>query len=39
MAHSLAVMTNRCKVRPKIMNSDTINGGSRATEQFDTEDI
>lgn len=38
-AHSLAVMTNRCKVRPKIRNSDAINAGCRDTEELDTEDI
>lgn len=39
MAHSLAVMTNRCKVRLKIRNSDAIHEGSRGTEELDAEDI
>lgn len=39
MVHSLAVMTNRCKVRSKIRNSEAINEGSRDTEEIDTEDI
>lgn len=39
MAHSLAVMTNRGKVRLKIRNSDAIDAGSRDAEELDAEDI
>lgn len=39
MAHSLAVMTNRFKVRPKIRNSDAMNAGSRDNEELDTDDL
>lgn len=39
MAHSLAGMTNRCKVRPKIRNRDAINAGSKDTEEFAAENI
>lgn len=31
----MAVMTNRCKLRVKIRNSDAVNAGKIATEELD----
>lgn len=35
MVSSVAVMTNRCKLRAKIRNSDAVNAGRIGTEEFD----
>lgn len=35
MVSSVAVMTNTCKLRAKIRNSDALNAGRIDTEEFD----